>query len=304
VGIRVAVDLASGDDASAAASGVSAALDADPDLAVVAVGPRSVAGVLASHPRVRLVDAFDRVAAAEDPGQAVRARRGVSVRLVTRLVRDGYADAAVCPGPTAATTAAATFVLGLVPGVTRPALAVAVATDTGRVVVVDAGADPAAPAPTAELLVQHALLGSAVAAGGVREQPRVALLGPGAHPWALDGLRRDARDLLAGASVGFVGIVDGDVLVHGGYDVAVTDGATGHLLLAALQATSPAVATAGGIVVGVDGVVVAAPGGSDAPGVGGCVATAAEMVRSGLLDRVRRAGGDAVGRRRELAGLR
>ena len=59
----------------------------------------------------------------EKAAQAVRAKRDSSMRVGLRLVRDGKAGGFVTAGNTGAAMATAKMVLGVIPGVDRPALA-------------------------------------------------------------------------------------------------------------------------------------------------------------------------------------
>jgi glycerol-3-phosphate acyltransferase PlsX len=294
--VRIALDLMGGDHApKAVVDGALSALDADPDLQVVLVGPAARAADLLEQRgatgRLAVVDATEVVGATEDPARAVRAKKDASVRVAHGLVRDGEADAAVSVGPTGAVLAAAVLLLGrLTP---RPALAVVVPAVAGPVVLLDLGATTDT---TAEHLLQHALLG--VAYAGVvlgLEQPRVGLLNVGEEPGKGDQLRREAHALLAtGLSGAFVGNVEGhDVVLGGRADVVVTDGFTGNVLLKGVEGAN---ARAGGpplpsaaVLLGVDGVSVVGHGAALGQDVAACVAAAAQAVREGLVPRMRAA---------------
>src|SRR5712691_9949196 len=59
----------------------------------------------------------------ESPSQALRRKRDSSLRVAADLVRDGEAAAFVSAGNTGAALAIAMFVVGVLPGVDRPAIA-------------------------------------------------------------------------------------------------------------------------------------------------------------------------------------
>ncbi|PYM83915.1 MAG: phosphate--acyl-ACP acyltransferase, partial [Candidatus Rokuibacteriota bacterium] len=63
------------------------------------------------------------VGMAEAPSQALRRKRDSSLRVAADLVRDGEAAALVSAGNTGAALAIAMFVVGVLPGVDRPAIA-------------------------------------------------------------------------------------------------------------------------------------------------------------------------------------
>ena len=118
------------------------------------------------------------------PWTRVRWRAGggrrSSIAVACQLVRRGQAGAVMSAGSTGAIVATAQMRLRPLPGVTRPALAVALPTRPKPTVLIDAGAI-ADPKP--EMLVQFAQLGVAYAeiAFGIAE-PRVGLLTIGAEP--------------------------------------------------------------------------------------------------------------------------
>ena len=281
---------------------------------------RSALGVTASG-RCRLVAASQVVDMDEDPARAVRAKRDATVRVAARLLRDGEADAVVSIGSTGAALAAAIFTVGRLRGMSRPCLAIVVPAKAGPLVFLDAGATTEA---SAELLAQFALAGAAFAQVRLAlPAPRVGLLTNGEEAGKGDPLRKAAFDALAALPLDFVGNVEGrDVPFGGRADVVVTDGFTGNILLkglegaaamvtetlmeaftatderrAATQQLAPVlseVAAAvqpedlgGGILLGVDGVVVVGHGSSSPRAVASCVRVAAQAAREGVVPGVK-----------------
>lgn len=285
--MRVALDLLGGDHApDAVIDGALLAVDRDPAVEVILVGPPDVAAALlaARGATLAVVPASESVAMDEHPVRGVRSKRDATVRTIHRLVREGAADAAVSVGPTGAVLAGAVLTLGRL--TSRPAVAVVVPTATGPVVLLDAGATSEG---TPEQLVAFAVLGSAYAEVlGVR-QPRVGLLNVGAERGKGDQLRKDAFALLEQAPVRFVGNVEGHDVPHGGpADVVVTDGFTGNVLLKAVEAASarPDLPRSA-LLLGVAGVSVVGHGAARAEDVAACVLHAADLARQGLLPRLR-----------------
>lgn len=321
--VRVAVDLLGGDGApDAVVAGVVSALRQDSGLAVSLVGPdqpsseglaraRDIAG------RVKVVPATQVVDMAENPVYGVRDKRDATVCVAADLVGDRTVDAMVSIGSTGAALAASINSLGLLPGLTRPALAVTLPAATGDVVLLDVGAnvDPAAP-----VIAQHALVGAAYAQGRLGlARPRVGLLTVGAEAGKGDGLRRASFDLLRRLPIDFIGNVEGDDVPRGGLaDVIVTDGFTGNVLLKGMEGTYALLAgllaavlaggqgslraafeeatahlnpdrVAGALLLGVDGVVVVGHGGSSPAAVAACIRLAADAVRDGSQPALRTA---------------
>src|SRR5262245_59235175 len=86
------------------------------------------------------------VGMAESPSQALRRKRDSSLRVAAELVREGECEALVSAGNTGAAMAIGMFVLGVLPGVDRPAIATALPSLSGYTILIDAGAN-AAPKP-------------------------------------------------------------------------------------------------------------------------------------------------------------
>ncbi len=314
----VALDLLGGDHApESVVDGALLLVDREPDVEIVLVGPTATAQALLAERgasgRLRLVQASQVIGMDEEPARAVRAKRDATVRVAARLVRDGSADAVVSVGSTGAAMAAALFTVGRLKGVSRPALAAVIPSQAGPLVFLDAGASADA---TAAQLAQFALAGSALAT--VRygiERPRVGLLSIGSEPGKGDELRKAAFALLSELPIDFVGNVEGhDVPFGGTVDVVVTDGFTGNVLAKGLEgaaamldavlrsslAGSPEALAAltevtgtmspealgGGVLLGVNGVVVVGHGASSPEAVASCLSTAANAVREGLVPRI------------------
>jgi len=250
----------------------------------------------------------------EDAASAVREKKDASIMVGARLVKEGEADALISAGSTGAALAAAAFVIGRLPGVSRPAIASLFPT---REIVLDVGANLEV---RPEQLAQFGVMGSAVANVflGV-EAPRVGLLNIGEEAGKGRDVERTAFDLLAATDViDFVGNVEGRDLGRNRADVFVTDGFTGNVLLKTGEGTSralfrfllealqeeryqPALAelmpafmkvrqaidpeTIGGAhLVGTKGVVVISHGASSHRAIANAAAMAAEGAARGLVD--------------------
>jgi phosphate acyltransferase len=332
---RIAVDLLGGDGGpEVVVDGALGAAERWPDLELLLVGPPTdAADLLAARgrpeplSRLRIVAASQRIEMHEDPVRAVRSRRDSTVRVASRLVRDGLADATVSVGSTGAAMAAALFTLGRLPGVTRPPLAVVIPAPRGPVVLLDVGATVEAGP---DLLLQFALAGAAYASVhlGIAE-PSVGLLSVGSEPGKGDPVRKETarllQDLMAGLPVRFAGNVESSAVAVGGVaDVVVTDGFTGNVLLKGMEGTVSAVlalaaeeldpagrqalarvtdrlgaeSQGGAILLGVNGVVVVGHGSSSPAAVTACIGAASEAVHDGLLPRLTAAMAGLVARRR------
>src|SRR5271166_3509438 len=91
---------------------------------------------------IEVVHASERITMEDSAAKAVRSKRDSSMRVASRLVRDGVAQGFVSAGNTGAVMATAKMVQGVVPGVERPALMGIFPTISGNpVVLVDVGAN-------------------------------------------------------------------------------------------------------------------------------------------------------------------
>src|SRR6266849_3429700 len=108
---------------------------------------------------IQVVHASEVIEMDEPGAQAVRRKKDSSLVVCADLVRAGEADALVSAGHSGAGMAAALMKLGRIPGVDRPAIATVLPSmsPSGRVVVLDAGANPDCEPHN---LVQFAVMGS------------------------------------------------------------------------------------------------------------------------------------------------
>jgi phosphate acyltransferase len=238
----IAVDAMGGDHAPEEI--VAGAVDAFREwgAGIVLIGrPGQVRPLLARHGllgEIRLVTAEETLAMDEGALASWRRPRS-SIAVACQLVHLGQATAVMSAGSTAAIVATARLRLRNLPGVLRPALAVALPTQPTPTLLIDAGAI-ADPKP--EMLVQFAQLGAAYAevAFGIIK-PTVGLLSIGAEPGKGNKLARRAHELLSTESshgatpISFVGNVEGCDLLAGAVDVIVTDGFAGNVALKTLE---------------------------------------------------------------------
>ena len=166
----------------------------------------------------------------ESPSSAVRRKKHSSIRIGMDLVKRGEAEAFVSAGNTGAVMATALVVLGPLPGVERPAIAVVVPTLTGRAVLLDAGANVDSKA---RHLVQFAIMGNVYARDFLGlPRPRVGLLSIGEEESKGNELTREAfKELEDEASLNFIGNVEGRDVFNGNSDVIVCDGFIGNVAL-------------------------------------------------------------------------
>jgi glycerol-3-phosphate acyltransferase PlsX len=234
--VTVAVDAMGGDHAPK--SEVDGAIRAARSLGVrvILVGRQDILRQeLAQHEGIEelpidIQHASEVVTMEDSAAKAVRTKRDSSIRVASRLVRDGIAQGLVSAGNTGAVMATAKMVLGMIPGADRPALASAFPTLKGTpVVVVDVGANVDC---SARMLSQFAVMGEIYSRVIFHSQrPRVGLLSIGEEEHKGNELTRAATPLLKALPIHFIGNVEGRDIYTGDIDVIVCDGFIGNVAL-------------------------------------------------------------------------
>lgn len=179
--------------------------------------------------RVAIVDASHALATDARPVVALRRGKGSSLWLALEQVAEGRASACVSAGSTAAILALGVKLLGLLPGIERPALMSRVPSASGHTSLLDLGANLHV---SANQLVQFAIMGSvACQMDDATQQPVVALLNVGHEDTKGDSLIREAHSMLKELPINYTGFIEGHDIFAGKADVAVCDGFSGNLIL-------------------------------------------------------------------------
>ena len=235
--VRIAIDCMGGDHGlSVTIPAALAFVDHESDAEVILVGRQEdVAAALQKSGRTvggRIsVKHASEVVAMDDPvSTALRRKRDSSMRVAIELVRDGHADACVSAGNTGALMALSRFVLNMVEGIERPAIAAPMPTATGgQTMMLDLGANVDCEA---EHLLQFAVMGAAlVSALDGKERPSVGLLNVGEEAIKGNDVVKQAAELLRTSGLNFHGNVEGDDIYRGTVDVIVCDGFVGNVAL-------------------------------------------------------------------------
>jgi glycerol-3-phosphate acyltransferase PlsX len=236
MGISIALDCMGGDHgAHVTVPAAATFLLRNPEASVILVGQQDVVRAemarvgLVEDARARVHHATEVVAMDEAIAVALRSKRDSSMRVAIDLVKSGDADACVSAGNTGALMAISRFVLKMLPGVERPAIASMMPTRRGRSCVLDLGANVDC---TAVDLLQFAVMGSVLF--GVVEQvekPSVGLLNIGEEDIKGNDVVKEAAELLKASELNFYGNVEGNDIYKGTTDVVVCDGFVGNVFL-------------------------------------------------------------------------
>ena len=241
--MKIIVDAMGGDNAPLEiVRGALQAAKAQPTWEIVLVGRE--AEVLAAATQcgglsknVTIQNATEVITMHDDPATAFKTKKDSSVTVGLNLVKSGEGDAFVSAGSTGALLSAGTLLVKRVRGIRRAAMAPILPTTTGKMVLIDCGANAEC---SVEYLVQFAYLGSFYATRALGlQKPRVGLLNIGAEDTKGDQLRIDTYHALREASeaghLNFIGNIEAKDAIKGGCDVLVADGFSGNVLLKTVE---------------------------------------------------------------------
>lgn len=235
--MRIAVDAMGGDFAPTAIvhGCVEAARISEDRYEVVLVGDqKAIEAELERHFRIQdlkisIVHASEQIEMDESPTAAIKKKKDSSIAVCTRLHKEGKVDAFVSAGNTGAVMASATFGLGRIPGVSRPAIGTFLPNVDGVTLMIDAGANvDCKPVHLQSFGVMASIFIEKLL--GI-EKPRVGLLSIGEEPSKGNELTLQTYKLLSNSPVNFIGNVEGRDVLKGGVDVVVCDGFVGNIVL-------------------------------------------------------------------------
>lgn len=231
-GVRVAVDAIGGDHGAVeVVPGALAYARSHPEDEIILCGDEAVmAPLLRDVPaNVRTVHAPELIGMDEHPARALVRKKRSSIVVATELVKNGEADAVVTAGHTGAGMAAGVLILGTLPGIDRPGLAVQVPGGNPPMLLIDIGANPDS---TPENLAQYARMGAIFSERVIGvARPRVALLSLGEERGKGDVRVQHATTLIDATDLNFVGNVEGKDLTADLADVVVCDAMVGNVVI-------------------------------------------------------------------------
>jgi phosphate acyltransferase len=186
--------------------------------------------------RVQRVESPAAVTSTDKPVWALRHRRDSTLWAALTALADGRVQAVLSPGNTGALMAMASHLLGLMPGLSRPALCKSMPLCPSACYVLDLGANVQADA---RQLVQFALMGIALLTAEGVMRPRVGLLNLGVESGKGDSIRQQADTQLrklADVPFEYCGFVEGSAFFDGSVNLVVCDGFSGNVALKASEA--------------------------------------------------------------------
>ena len=235
--IKIVIDAFGGDNApSEIVKGAILAVNKNDDVHIVLAGDEEkILPLLETETynkeQISILDAKDVISNNESPTEAIRLKKDSSLVKALDLCKEDESVAGIISaGSTGAVLTGAFMKLGRIKGIFRPALCPILPTVTGgQVSICDCGANMDCKP---EYLEQFAVMGSAYLNLFGKKKPRVALLNVGTEDHKGDTRSKETFALLKeNKHINFVGNMEARDLLTGEYDLVVTDGFAGNVLL-------------------------------------------------------------------------
>jgi glycerol-3-phosphate acyltransferase PlsX len=182
-----------------------------------------------TNTRLSIQHASEVVEMDESPQSALKNKKDSSMRVAINLIKEEKAQACVSAGNTGALMATARYVLKMLPGIDRPAIASSLPSQKGTTYMLDLGANTDC---TAEHLLQFAVMGAMLVSSVTgNPKPSVGLLNIGSEDIKGNEIVKEAGELLRRSHLNFYGNVEGNDIFKGTTDVVVCDGFVGNVAL-------------------------------------------------------------------------
>ena len=182
-----------------------------------------------TNTRLSIQHASEVVEMDESPQSALKNKKDSSMRVAINLIKEEKAQACVSAGNTGALMATARYVLKMLPGIDRPAIASSLPSQKGTTYMLDLGANTDC---TAENLLQFAVMGAMLVSSVTgNPKPSIGLLNIGSEDIKGNGIVKQAGELLRRSHLNFYGNVEGNDIFKGTTDVVVCDGFVGNVAL-------------------------------------------------------------------------
>ena len=289
---------------------------------IILVGPRErIQTELAKHDTsgldIEVAHTDEYLVEGEPPAYAMRKKRNASIMVATRLVSEGRAAAAIGAGPTGGVFASALQSLGLLEGLSRPAIGGQFLGFAPKTVMIDLGGNVDC---RPDQLLDFGTIGVVYARKYLNiSNPTIALLSNGLEEGKGNEVVKEAYKLFKISGLNFIGNVEGNDIAYGKANVIICDGFVGNIVIkfceglgsvtaqwleetlrgklqenevteivAALnRATISADMMGGGPLWGVNGVVCKAHGRSKATEIAKSIGMAKQMVETNMVSTIK-----------------
>lgn len=231
--VRVAIDAMGGDYAPGEIVKGAVAAAEKGDVEVILVGPMdTVEAELAKYNisglPIHCVKADDFIKEEEHPALAVRRKPNSSIAVATKMVKTGEADGLLGATATGALVTSAIQFLGMVEGIDRPVLGGVLSGTAPNTVIFDLGVNMDCKP---QHLLTFAIIGTVYARIFLNiANPTVALLSIGKEEGKGNQLARETYPLLQKSGLNFIGNVEGNGILTGQANVIVCDAFVGNVI--------------------------------------------------------------------------
>ena len=183
--------------------------------------------------RLNIHDTDEVITMKDSPMDVLRRKKRSSMRLAVEMVANKKADACISSGNTGALLAISKYLLKTIPNISRPALAKSIPTIKSFTYMLDLGANSNC---SAEQLLEFAKMGSVIAREikNIKE-PRICLLNIGHERIKGHEVIKEAATLLEQSDLNYIGFIEGNYIVEDYADVVVTDGFTGNIAVKTME---------------------------------------------------------------------
>ena len=211
----------------------------NPDIKILLVGSekavRECLGEAEIPGNLEIIDAGESIEMGETPSLAFRNKANSSVHVALDLLVGGKGDAFFSAGNTGAIVTAAYFKSGVIPNITRPALATSYpSVDKHKLIILDLGATLD---PKPENLFDFGVLGEAYRffMTGL-EDSRISILNVGTEEGKGSKKIAEAAEMIKESPLNYNGFIESNILFsHPETDVVVTDAFTGNVALKTVE---------------------------------------------------------------------
>jgi len=178
---------------------------------------------------VEVIHAPEVVGMDEPATTSIRRKRNSSITVGMNILKEKNYDAFLSAGNTGAVVCAASFCLGMLPGVERPAIGLVIPTLNRLAFLIDVGANTD---PKPEHLLHSALMADIYAkeALGI-ENPKIGLLNIGSEEGKGTDFAKEAYKLFSERLKNFIGNIEANEVFSGKSDCIVCDGFVGNVVI-------------------------------------------------------------------------
>ena len=211
----------------------------NPDIKILLVGSKNLIRDTLDDVKIpenlEIIDAGESIEMGETPSLAFRNKGNSSVHVALDLLVQGKGDAFFSAGNTGAIVTAAYFKSGVIPNISRPALATSYpSVDKHKLIILDLGATLD---PKAENLFDFGVLGEAYRffMTGL-EDSKISILNVGTEEGKGSKKIAEAAEMFKESPLNYKGFIESNILFsHPETDVVVTDAFTGNVALKTVE---------------------------------------------------------------------